>query len=100
MRPLQIRTMTRAFQLTAGLLAAAIGPAAPALAAPAPAELSAPDRSGPHDFDFEIGDWRVHHRVKRPTGDHPWLEFDGTCSTRSLMGGSANVEEHVFDKPT
>ena len=28
-----------------------------------------PDMSGVHDFDFQIGDWRVHHRVKRPSGD-------------------------------
>lgn len=54
---------------------------------------------GPHDFDFEFGTWRVHHRVKRAT-QGAWLEFDGTCTARSLMDGSANVEDHVFDKPT
>lgn len=58
----------------------------------------APDRSGAHGFDFEVGDWRVHHRIKRPTGE--WYEFDGTCSLRLLMGGAANVEEHVFARPT
>jgi uncharacterized protein DUF1579 len=55
-------------------------------------------RSGAHGFDFEVGDWRVHHRIKRPTGE--WYEFDGTCSLRTLMGGAANVEEHVFVRPT
>jgi hypothetical protein len=53
---------------------------------------------GMHDFDFEFGEWRVHHRVKRPD-NQPWLEFDGTCTTRSLMDGAANVEEHRFTKP-
>ena len=53
---------------------------------------------GAHGFDFEVGDWRVHHRIKRPTGE--WYEFDGTCSLRLLMGGAANVEEHVFARPT
>ena len=56
------------------------------------------DQSGAHGFDFEVGDWRVHHRIKRPTGE--WYEFDGTCSLRLLMGGPANVEEHIFDRPT
>ncbi|MGH8172845.1 MAG: hypothetical protein ACREPX_06835, partial [Rhodanobacteraceae bacterium] len=54
--------------------------------------------TGLHDFDFEFGKWRVHHRVKPRSGDQ-WLEFDGTCSTRGLTDGSANVEEHTFDKP-
>ena len=51
-----------------------------------------------HGFDFEFGDWRVHHRIKRPTGE--WYEFEGTCSTRGLMGGASNVEEHTFTRPT
>lgn len=55
-------------------------------------------REGAHGFDFEFGDWRVHHRIKRPTGE--WYEFDGTCSTRALMGGASDVEEHTFSKPT
>jgi len=53
-------------------------------------------RSGLHDFDFEFGSWKVHHRVKRANGE--WLEFDGTCITHGLMGGAGNVEEHTFNK--
>jgi hypothetical protein len=56
------------------------------------------DTDGAHGFDFEHGDWRVHHRIKRPSGE--WYEFDGTCSVRPLMGGASNVEEHVFARPT
>ncbi|HSS03100.1 MAG TPA: hypothetical protein VLM79_38825 [Kofleriaceae bacterium] len=52
---------------------------------------------GPHDFDFEFGKWRVHHRVKR---DGRWLEFEGTCTDRGLVDGSANVEEHTFVRPS
>lgn len=55
------------------------------------------ETSGPHDFDFEIGTWRVHHRIKRADGT--WLEIDGVCTDRSLMQGAGNVEEHRFDKP-
>jgi hypothetical protein len=64
-----------------------------------PAQAAAPNLTGLHDFDFEVGEWRVHHRVKRPTDSQQWLEFDGTCSTRSLMDGRANVEDHLFNKP-
>lgn len=57
----------------------------------------AADRSGIHGFDFEFGNWRVHHRVKRSTGE--WVEYDGTCTAHPLMGGAGNVEEHTFNKP-
>src|SRR5687767_4828071 len=48
---------------------------------------TAADRSGAHGFDFLHGEWRVHHRIKRPSGE--WYEFEGTCSTRALMGQTA-----------
>src|SRR5687767_4120981 len=54
-------------------------------------------RSGVRDFDFEFGNWRVHHRVKRASGE--WVVYDGTCTTHGLMGGAGNVEEHTFNKP-
>lgn len=60
-------------------------------------DKAAPARSGLHDFDFEFGDWGVHHRVKRATGD--WWEFDGTASARPIMDGAMNVEDNRFDKP-
>ena len=53
--------------------------------------------SGVHDFDFEVGSWSVHHRVKRATG--AWFEFEGTCTDRPLMFGAGNVEDHVFNRP-
>jgi len=56
------------------------------------------DSNGIHGFDFEVGDWQVHHRIKRPTGE--WFEFDGTCTNHGLMAGAANVEEHTFHRPT
>jgi hypothetical protein len=55
-------------------------------------------RSGVHDFDFEFGSWRVHHRVKRATTGE-WVEYEGTCTTRPLMGGAGNVEEHTINRP-
>jgi hypothetical protein len=72
------------------------------LRAPASESPDSPtdDFSGLHDFDFLVGPWRVHHRIKRSPGAGPWGEFDGICSNRGLTAGRANVEEHRFDKPT
>lgn len=66
-----------------------------ALLAHGDAEAAQP-RGGPHDFDFELGRWRVHHRVKR---DGHWTEFEGTSATRALVDGSAVVEENTFFRP-
>jgi hypothetical protein len=87
--------------LATALLVVTLGSFAPARSANdvPKAEQGAANLTGLHDFDFEVGEWRVHHRVKRPTDSH-WLEFDGTCTTRSLMDGRANVEDHLFNKPT
>jgi len=76
-----------------GLLAALLVVASLVLAEPADN-----DRSGAHGFDFLFGEWRVRHRLQRATGE--WWEFDGTCSNRGLMTGAANVEEHIFTKPS
>lgn len=54
--------------------------------------------SSEHDFDFQRGDWRVHHQVKRPEPEG-WVEFEGTCRNRGLVDGSANVEENTFFRP-
>ena len=53
--------------------------------------------NGLHDFDFLVGEWRVHHRVLNAS--KKWNEFDGTASNRPLMEGWANVEEHTFNRP-
>ncbi|HET7842799.1 MAG TPA: DUF1579 family protein [Xanthomonadales bacterium] len=70
---------------------------APLLLSLAAAAPSPTGRDGRHDFDFEFGEWRVHHRTLAKDGT--WLEFDGTCTTRPAMDGAANVEEHVFERP-
>jgi len=57
----------------------------------------AADLSGTHDFDFEFGDWTVHHKIKRPTGE--WMEFDGTSTTWGVLGGLGNVEDNIFHRP-
>lgn len=70
----------------------------PVLAWPAPPPGSTTSTNGAADFAFQVGDWRVHHRIKR-AGQTAWLEFEGESSNRPLMNGLANVEDNVFYKP-
>jgi hypothetical protein len=53
---------------------------------------------GAHGFDFLAGEWRVHHR-RISAVSKQWVEFEGTSSHRSLMAGSANVEEFALESP-
>jgi len=67
-------------------------------AAPAAAER----RDGQHDFDFEIGSWKIHLKrlQQRLAGSRTWDEFDGTSVTRKVWDGHANLEEFETDGPT
>jgi hypothetical protein len=88
--------------LAVRVLLAVLGSIALALAhaeetAPTPAEAGI-DLAGTHGFDFLVGEWRVHHRrISALSGK--WVEFEGTLDLRLLTGGTANIEEHVFDSP-
>ncbi len=55
----------------------------------------------PADFDFIIGDWQVFHRRlnARLTGCTEWTEFQGTSSTRKILGGFGNVEDNLLCFP-
>ena len=78
-----------------------------ALSTPAPASQDTPtaapaaNLSGLHDFDFLAGAWRVHHRKlkDRLAGSREWVEFEGTCVMRPLMGGMSNVDDNTLDVP-
>lgn len=66
----------------------------------APLTLGAQARpDGQHDFDFEIGRWRVHLRrlVKPLSHDKAWREYDGTSVVRPVWGGLANLGELEVD---
>jgi hypothetical protein len=84
--------------IAGSVLAAAMGGMACADSSqvtPIPTQASA-NLAGLHDFDFLIGEWRVHHR--RLKADK-WLEIEGTCSHRNLMHGFANMDEYVINAP-
>jgi hypothetical protein len=79
--------------LVVGSVAAAINSSA---AAQVP-ETSSPS-TGAHDFDFLVGEWRVHHHRLKPNTQE-WVDFEGTCTNHKLMDGGANMEEHSLNAP-
>ena len=58
-------------------------------------------RDGQHDFDFEVGSFKIHlKRLLHPlTGSTSWVEYDGTSVTREVWDGRAQVEEFETDSP-
>jgi hypothetical protein len=64
----------------------------------AAASTAAPsvNRSGAHDFDWEIGTWTTKVRVRTNplSGEAPqWAEYAGTSVVKPLLGGRANFVE-------
>lgn len=60
------------------------------------------ERDGQHDFDFELGNWKIHlkRRLHPLTGSNAWVELDGTSVTRKVWDGRAQIEEFETDGPT
>jgi Protein of unknown function (DUF1579) len=86
--------------LAVGMLVVALDSSVPARSyadTPRPTQTVA-DLTGLDDFDFLLGEWRVHHRRQKPD-KREWVEFDGTCTNRELMDGWANLEEHTLNAP-
>ena len=57
------------------------------------------ERDGQHDFDFELGSWKIHlkRRVHPLTGSNTWVDFDGTSVTRKIWDGRSQIEEFETD---
>jgi uncharacterized damage-inducible protein DinB len=57
------------------------------------------ERDGQHDFDFELGSWKIHlkRRLNPLTGSDKWVEFDGTSVTRKVWDGRSQIEEFETD---
>jgi hypothetical protein len=57
------------------------------------------ERDGQHDFDFELGNWKIHlKRLVHPlTGSKAWFEFDGTSVAKKLWDGRAQIEQFETD---
>jgi len=63
---------------------------------------TAEERDGQHDFDWDIGSWKVHvKRLVHPlTGSSTWVEYDGDDVVRKIWDGRANLGEVEWDGPT
>jgi hypothetical protein len=60
---------------------------------------SVAERSGEHDFDFEVGTWRTHlRRLLHPlTGSSRWIEYEGYTVVLKVWNGRANLLELKAD---
>jgi hypothetical protein len=56
-------------------------------------------RDGQHDFDWQLGTWKIHmHRLQHPlTGSTQWTDLDGIVVVRKIWDGRANLAEIVSD---
>ena len=63
--------------------------------------LLRPATTSSTDFDFLMGIWRVQHRyrVRRLAACNDWIEFEGTCAARKILGGLGNSDEHDIGMP-
>lgn len=55
-----------------------------------PLHAFAQQRDGIHDFDWDIGTWKVHQRrLLHPlTGSTTWVEYDGTDAVTKIWDGA------------
>ena len=53
------------------------------------------------DFDFFMGIWKCRHRyrMRRLADCHDWIEFDGNCAARKILGGFGNIDEGEINLP-
>jgi len=53
------------------------------------------------DFDFFMGIWHCRHRylVERLADCHDWIEFEGCCAARKILGGWGNSDESEINLP-
>ncbi len=68
----------------------------------ASAQHAVTPRVGQHDFDWQIGTWKIHmQRLQHPlTGSTKWTELDGTVVVGKVWDGRANLAEIVTDGPS
>ena len=57
--------------------------------------VSAQQRDGSRDFDFEIGAWKTHLKrlVKPLSGSTTWVEYEGVTKVTKVFDGRANLVE-------
>jgi hypothetical protein len=70
-----------------------------AMSAGSAPQAATSERDGQHDFDFELGSWKIHlkRRLNPLTGSDKWVEFDGTSVTHKLWDGRSQIEQFETD---
>jgi hypothetical protein len=88
--------MKRSGIMLAVALAAMLVSPGVALAQPA---APANARDGSHDFDFLIGDWKVHLKrlPDRLVGSTRWVDYDGYSNHHKLLASNANLEDFAVE---
>lgn len=58
-------------------------------------------RDGQHDFDWDIGTWKIHakRRLHPLTGSTTWVEYNGTDVVSKIWDGRANLGQVEADGP-
>lgn len=56
---------------------------------------------GPHDFDFEFGNWnaQISRLVHNADGSKTWIKMHGTHNVTTFWNGKANVGVFEIDGP-
>jgi hypothetical protein len=82
-----------------GQLLAQVGPNATTTP---PQGTIAGERDGQHDFDFELGTWKLHlrRRLHALAGSDQWVGFDVDSFTEPVWGGRAQIEQFEACGPT
>ena|SRR5438876_44140 len=57
-------------------------------------------KDGRADFDFLMGNWKVHHKrlKERLKGSTTWEDFEGTLTARPLLNGLGNIDESLMHR--
>src|SRR5882757_7756597 len=61
---------------------------------------SVPSRSSsPDDFDFLLGQWKIHNRKlkSRLDGCTTWIEFEAAQDCRKILNGYGNIDSFLTD---
>ena len=93
--------MTQARMLKAVLMSGFLQLASEITLAADSATTSAVTHDGQHDFDFNVGTWKIHvERLVHPlTGSKTWVTLEGTKVVRKVWDGRAQTEEVEADGP-
>lgn len=63
-------------------------------------EQDSTEQDGRADFDFLMGQWKVHHRrlKERLKGSDEWETFEGTLVCHKILGGLGNIDEGTLPR--